>query len=195
MDENTITLNQYNVLGQKIDIDINKIRNNEKLEYVILKNFNVTNKIMLILETLKNIKKIWFVNCNIIEKIKINNIDSIRIENCENISNICYEQNINYLYINNCKEFDVNTIVNLDLKGFELEYTIPQNLQVLCEMKCLEILSLKEIDLTKGHLNIPKSLKKIILNGSKVANKEVVMNYFKEKNIQIEFLDKNLPIG
>ena len=195
MDENTITLNQYNVLGQKIDVDINKIKNNEKLEYVILKNFNVTNKIMLILETLKNIKKIWFVNCNIIEKIKINNIDSIRIENCENIFNICYEQNINYLYINNCKEFDVNTIVNLDLKGLELEYTIPKNLQVLCEMKCLEILSLKEIDLTKGHLNIPKSLKKIILNGSKVANKEVVMNYFKEKNIQIEFLDKNLPIG
>ena len=194
MDENTITLNQYNILGQKIDVDINKIRNNEKLEYVILKNFNVTNEIMVILETLKNLKKIWFVNCNIIEKIKINNIDSIRIENCENISNICYEQNINYLYINNCKEFDVNTIVNLDLKGFELEYTIPQNLQVLCEMKCLEILSLKEIDLTKGHLNIPKSLKKIILNGSKVANKEVVMNYFKEKNIQIEFLDKNLPI-
>ena len=195
MDENTITLNQYNVLGQKIDVDINKIKNNEKLEYVILKNFDVTNKIMLILETLKNIKKIWFVNCNIIEKIKINNIDSIRIENCENISNICYEQNINYLYINNCKEFDVNTIVNLDLKGFELEYTIPQNLQVLCEMKCLETLSLKEIDLIKGHLNIPKSLRKIILNGSKVANKEVVMNYFKEKNIQIEFLDKNLPIG
>ncbi len=195
MDENTITLNQYNVLGQKIDVDINKIKNNEKLEYVILKNFNVTNKIMLILETLKNLKKIWFVNCNIIEKIKIKNIDSIRIENCENIFNICYEQNINYLYINNCKEFDVNTIVNLDLKGLELEYTIPKNLQVLCEMKCLEILSLKEIDLTKGHLNIPKSLKKIILNGSKVANKEVVMNYFKEKNIQIEFLDKNLPIG
>ena len=195
MDENTITLNQYNVLGQKIDVDINKIKNNEKLEYVILKNFNVTNKIMLILETLKNLKKIWFVNCNIIEKIKINNIDSIRIENCENISNICYEQNINYLYINNCKEFDVNTIVNLDLKGLELEYTIPKNLQVLCEMKCLETLSLKEIDLIKGHLNIPKSLRKIILNGSKVANKEVVMNYFKEKNIQIEFLDKNLPIG
>ena len=195
MDENTITLNQYNVLGQKIDVDINKIKNNEKLEYVILKNFNVTNKIMLILETLKNLKKIWFVNCNIIEKIKINNIDSIRIENCENISNICYEQNINYLYINNCKEFDVNTIVNLDLKGYEIEYTIPQNLQVLCEMKCLETLSLKEIDLIKGHLNIPKSLRKIILNGSKVANKEVVMNYFKEKNIQIEFLDKNLPFG
>ena len=195
MDENTITLNQYNILGQKIDVDINKIRNNEKLEYVILKNFNVTNEIMVILETLKNLKKLWFVNCNIIEKIKIKNIDSIRIENCENIFNICYEQNINYLYINNCKEFDVNTIVNLDLKGFELEYTIPKNLQVLCKMKCLEILSLKEIDLIKGHLNIPKSLRKIILNGSKVANKEVVMNYFKEKNIQIEFLDKNLPIG
>lgn len=195
MDENTITLNQYNILGQKIDVDINKIRNNEKLEYVILKNFNVTNEIMVILETLKNLKKLWFVNCNIMEKIKIKNIDSIRIENCENIFNICYEQNINYLYINNCKEFDVNTIVNLDLKGFELEYTIPQNLQVLCEMKCLETLSLKEIDLIKGHLNIPKSLRKIILNGSKVANKEVVMNYFKEKNIQIEFLDKNLPIG
>ena len=30
MNENTITLNQCNIIGQKIDVDINKIRNNEK---------------------------------------------------------------------------------------------------------------------------------------------------------------------
>lgn len=195
MNENTITLNQCNIIGQKIDVDINKIRNNEKLKYIILKNFNITNEIIKVLETLKNLEKIWFVNCNIVEKIKIKNIDSIRIESCKNISNISYEQKINYLYINNCKEFDINTIINLDLKGFELEYTISQNLQRLCEINSLEILSLKDIDLTKGHLNIPKSLKKIILNGSKVDNKDIVIKFFKDKNIQIEFENKNLPIG
>ena len=66
MDENTITLNQYNILGQKIDVDINKIRNNEKLEYVILKNFNVTNEIMVILETLKNLVEAPYQNYDII---------------------------------------------------------------------------------------------------------------------------------
>lgn len=92
MNENTITLNQCNIIGQKIDVDINKIRNNGKLEFVILKNFNITNEIIKVLETLKNLEKVWFVNCNIVEKIKIKNIDNIRIENCGNIANINYEK-------------------------------------------------------------------------------------------------------
>ena len=195
MDENTITLNQYNILGKKIDVDINKIRNNEKLEYVILKNFNVINEIMVILETLKNLEKVWFVNCNIVEKIKIKNIDNIRIENCENIANINYEKKINYLYINNCKEFDINTIINLDLKGFELEYTIPKNLKMLYKMTKLEELGLKDLDLKSVNFIIPSSLKKVILNGSKVDDKDVIIKFFEDKNIQIEFAEQNLPIG
>ncbi len=195
MNENTITLNQCNIIGQKIDIDINKIRNNEKLKYIILKNFNITSEIIKVLETLKNLEKIWFVNCNIVEKIKIKNIDSIRIENCKNISNISYEQKINYLYINNCKEFDINTIINLDLKGFELEYTIPKNLKMLYKMTKLEELGLKDLDLKSVNFIIPSSLKKVILNGSKVDNKDVIIKFFEDKNIQIEFAEQNLPIG
>ena len=195
MDENTITLNQCNIIGQKIDVDINKIRNNEKLKYVILKNFNITNEIIKVLETLKNLEKVWFVNCNIVEKIKIKNIDNVRIENCENISNINYETKINYLYINNCKEFDINTIINLDLKGFELEYTIPKNLKMLYKMTKLEELGLKDLDLKSVNFIIPSSLKKVILNGSKVDNKDVIIKFFEDKNIQIEFAEQNLPIG
>ena len=195
MNENTITLNQCNIIGQKIDVDINKIRNNEKLEYVILKNFNITNEIIKVLETLKNLEKVWFVNCNIVEKIKIKNIDNVRIENCENISNINYETKINYLYINNCKEFDINTIINLDLKGFELEYTIPKNLKMLYKMTKLEELGLKDLDLKSVNFIIPSSLKKVILNGSKVDNKDVIIKFFEDKNIQIEFAEQNLPIG
>lgn len=195
MNENTITLNQCNIIGQKIDVDINKIRNNEKLKYVILKNFNITNEIIKVLETLKNLEKVWFVNCNIVEKIKIKNIDNVRIENCENISNINYETKINYLYINNCKEFDINTIINLDLKGFELEYTIPKNLKMLYKMTKLEELGLKDLDLKSVNFIIPSSLKKVILNGSKVDNKDVIIKFFEDKNIQIEFAEQNLPIG
>lgn len=195
MFEKTITLNQCNIIGQKIDVDINKIRNNENLEYVILKNFDITNGIIRVLETLKNLEKIWLINCNIIEKIKIQNINNIRIENCENISNISYEKKINYLYINNCKKFDINTIIDLDLKEFELEYTIPQNLQMLYKMNSLEELGLKDLDLKNLNFTIPNSLKKVILNGSEVENKDIVIKFFKDKNIQIEFADKNLPIG
>lgn len=195
MNENTITLNQCNIIGQKIDVDINKIRNNEKLKYVILKNFNITNEIIKVLETLKNLEKVWFVNCNIVEKIKIKNIDNIRIENCENIANINYEKKINYLYINNCKEFDINTIINLDLKGFELEYTIPKNLKMLYKMTKLEELGLKDLDLKCVNFIIPSSLKKVILNGSKVDDKDVIIKFFEDKNIQIEFAEQNLPIG
>ena len=195
MFEKTITLNQCNIIGQKIDVDINKIRNNEKLKYVILKNFNITNEIIKVLETLKNLEKVWFVNCNIVEKIKIKNIDNVRIENCENISNINYETKINYLYINNCKEFDINTIINLDLKGFELEYTIPKNLKMLYKMTKLEELGLKDLDLKSVNFIIPSSLKKVILNGSKVDNKDVIIKFFEDKNIQIEFAEQNLPIG
>lgn len=195
MNENTITLNQCNIIGQKIDVDINKIRNNEKLKYIILKNFNITNEIIKVLETLKNLEKVWFVNCNIVEKIKIKNIDNVRIENCENISNINYETKINYLYINNCKEFDINTIINLDLKGFELEYTIPKNLKMLYKMTKLEELGLKDLDLKSVNFIIPSSLKKVILNGSKVDNKDVIIKFFEDKNIQIEFAEQNLPIG
>lgn len=195
MNENTITLNQCNIIGQKIDVDINKIRNNGKLEFVILKNFNITNEIIKVLETLKNLEKVWFVNCNIVEKIKIKNIDNIRIENCGNIANINYEKKINYLYINNCKEFDINTIINLDLKGFELEYTIPKNLKMLYKTTKLEELGLKDLDLKSVNFIIPSSLKKIILNGSKVDDKDVIIKFFEDKNIQIEFAEQNLPIG
>lgn len=195
MNENTITLNQCNIIGQKIDVDINKIRNNGKLEFVILKNFNITNEIIKVLETLKKLEKIWFINCNIVEKIKIQNIDNIRIENCENVSNINYEPKINYLYINNCKEFDINTIINLDLKGFELEYTIPKNLQMLYKMTNLEELGLKDLDLKSANFIIPSSLKKVVFNGSKIDNKDAVIKFFENKNIQIEFTEQNLPIG
>lgn len=193
--ENTITLNQYNIIGKKIDVDINKIRNNEKIEDVVLKNFNITNEIIKVLETLKNLRRIWFIKCNIIEKVRIQNVESFRIENSENIQNISFGEKIKNIYINNCKEFDINTIMQCNLKELELEYTIPNNLQMLQKIKTLENLSLKEIDLTNTHLSIPISLKKINLNGSKVANKDVVIKYFKDKNIKIEFYDKNLPIG
>lgn len=195
MNENTITLNQYNIIGQKVNVDINKIKNNEKLEFVILKNFNITNEIIKILETLKSLKKIWFINCNMIEAIEIKNIDNIQIENCENIDNISFNKKINYIYINNCKEFDIYTIMNLDLKKFEITYTIPKNLQALEKIQTLENLSLKEIDLTKSNLSIPNSLKKINLNGSKVLNKDIFIKFLRDKNIQVEFEEKNLPIG
>ena len=39
------------------------------------------------------------------------------------------------------------------------------------------------------------NLKKLNLDGSKMKNKEIFIEYVKQKNIEISFANKNLPIG
>lgn len=39
-----------------------------------------------------------------------------------------------------------------------------------------------------------KNIKKIVLNGSKVKDQKEVVKFFKDRGIEIEFYEKNLPM-
>ena len=39
------------------------------------------------------------------------------------------------------------------------------------------------------------NIKKIVLNGSKVKDQKEVVKFFKDRGIESEFYEKNLPIG
>lgn len=191
-----MTLSQYNIVGQKEEINFEKIINNSKLEYLTIKKFNITTKIMEILNTLPNLSKIWFIDCNIINKIKLKQIKNLTIENCKNVDNIIFDNNLEKIYIRNCKSFDIRKLAELkNLTTLELEYIYIENLNLIKQLKRLENLYLKEIDLTMVELEIPINLKKLVLNGSKVNNKKAFMESLKGKNLEVEFYDKNLPIG
>ena len=122
-------------------------------------------------------------------------ITDLRIEKCENIENILYSNSLTQLYVNNCNRFDIKNIKDIKLKILGLEYLEINNFYLLEEMKTLEKLELKEIDLRNINFVNLKHLKKIVLNGSIVNNKEETIKYLKNSGVEVEFLEKNLPIG
>ena len=195
MEENTIVLNGNNFVGDKIKLNTEKIDNNVNAVYLIVQNADITKELLEKIHILKNLKKIWLTNCNILEKFRTGKVESLRVERCENLVNIIFENNLKQLYIEDCKQFDIKYITNLDLNVLRLEYIKIDNFSLLEEMKSLKTLELKEIDLTNIDIKKLKYLNKIVLNGSKVNDRENIINYFKLQNIEIEFLEKNLPIG
>lgn len=195
MEENTIILNGNNFIGEKININLNELDKKKSAEYIIIKNCKITKELTNKILNLKKIKNIWLVNCNIIESINIPNIEILRIEKCENIENILYSNSLTQLYVNNCNRFDIKNIKDIKLKILGLEYLEINNFYLLEEMKTLEKLELKEIDLRNINFVNLKHLKKIVLNGSIVNNKEETIKYLKNSGVEVEFLEKNLPIG
>lgn len=195
MEENTIILNGNNFIGEKININLNELNKKKSAEYIIIKNCEITKELTNKILNLKKIKNIWLVNCNIIESINIPNIEILRIEKCENIENILYSNSLTQLYVNNCNRFDIKNIKDIKLKILGLEYLEINNFYLLEEMKTLEKLELKEIDLRNINFVNLKHLKKIVLNGSIVNNKEETIKYLKNSGVEVEFLEKNLPIG
>ena len=81
------------------------------------------------------------------------------------------------------------------MKILYLEYLKIDNFNTIENMKKLEELGLLEIDLENETLDKLTNIKKIVLNGSKVKDQKEVVKFFKDRGIEIEFYEKNLPIG
>lgn len=80
------------------------------------------------------------------------------------------------------------------MKILYLEYLKIDNFNTIENMKKLEELGLLEIDLENETLDKLTNIKKIVLNGSKVKDQKEVVKFFKDRGIEIEFYEKNLPI-
>lgn len=196
MENKSITLSQLNIIGEKIEVDIEKLAENTELEDIVIKNFDVNNKLINILNTMKKLKKAWFINCNFINDIQLKNINSLKLENCNKINMQLFENTIEHLYIIECKEIDINKIKHLNLITLGLEKEDVKNLKMVEQFENLENLYLQEIDLNDNinYLKLNK-LKRVNFNGSKVEDKNEFIEKFKDRNIEISFMDKNLKIG
>lgn len=196
MENKSITLNQLNIIGEKIDIDIERLEEDIEIEDIVIKNFDVDNKLIGILNSMKKLKKAWFINCKFINDIKLKNINSLKLENCNKINVQLLENSIKHLYIIECKEIDIEKIKHLDLITLGLEKEDVKNLKMIEQFENLENLYLQEIDLNDNinYLKLNK-LKRVNFNGSKVEDKNEFIEKFKDRNIEISFMDKNLKIG
>lgn len=195
MDNKTMILNGCNFVGEKVEVNLNEIENKIDTEYLIIKNVDITKEIIEKIKESTNLKKIWIVNCNIIDKLETGNAKILTVEMCKNIENIIYEKNLEKLSIIDCQKIDINNIKDLDLKILYLEYLKIDNFNTIENMKKLEELGLLEIDLENETLDKLTNIKKIVLNGSKVKDQKEVVKFFKDRGIEIEFYEKNLPIG
>lgn len=176
MSKKRITLNQFNIIGKKINVDIKQFNGNTEIEHIIIKNFEIDDSFINILNSMKALRRIWFINCIFINQIQLQNITSLEIEHCKNV--------------------DIKNINHLDLINLRLENQSVKNLKEIENFKNIENLYLQEIDLNEkiDFDKLPK-IKKVNFNGSKVENREQLIDFFKDKDIEISFTEKNLKIG
>lgn len=188
----SITLNQFNIVGKRVDVDITKLNEHPELKEVIIKNFDVDDKFVQVLNTLKDLQSLWFVNCSFYNNLKISNVTYVRMHNCKNIKWNTINSGIIDLDISDGEKINVEDIINYDLKSLMLKNVPVVNLDKIENFHNLENLLLQEIDLNHpiNYSNL-KMLKKVNFNGSTIENKEKYLEELKNRNIEVSFIDEN----
>lgn len=194
-DKKFLTLNQYNIIGQKNEIDFNEIKKYEKLEELIIKNYEINDEIFQLINSLEKIKRVSLINCKINTTRALSKIETLELDNCIMRKSL-FSSNIKNLYIQNCSNIDICDFENLNLKSLRIENTKTTNLNKIDEFIELENLYLNEIDLNV-YINYDKliNLKRLNLNGSTVVDKDEFLKQFENRNIEISFTKENNRIG
>lgn len=187
-----MTLNQFNIVGKRIDVDITKLNEHPELSEVIIKNFIVDDTFVQVLNNLKNLQNLWFVNCNFANSLKINNVTYLRLDNCKNIRWNTINIGVSNLDVSEGDKINVEDISGYNLKSLRLRNVSVTNLGKVEVFSNLENLFLQEIDLNQpiNYSNL-RMLKKVNFNGSKVENKEKYLEKLKARNIEISFIENN----
>ena len=187
-----MTLNQFNIVGKRIDVDITKLNEHPELSEVIIKNFIVDDTFVQVLNNLKNLQNLWFVNCNFANSLKINNVTYLRLDNCKNIRWNTINIGVSNLDVSDGDKINVEDISGQNLKSLRLRNVSVTNLDKVEVFSNLENLFLQEIDLNQpiNYSNL-RMLKKVNFNGSKVENKEKYLEKLKARNIEISFIENN----
>lgn len=187
-----MTLNQFNIVGKRIDVDITKLNEHPELSEVIIKNFIVDDAFVRVLNNLNNLQNLWFVNCDFSNSLKINNVTYLRLDNCKNIRWNTINIGVSNLDVSDGDKINVEDISGYNLKSLRLRNVSVTNLDKVEVFSNLENLFLQEIDLNQpiNYSNL-RMLKKVNFNGSKVENKEKYLEKLKARNIEISFIENN----
>lgn len=190
-----LDLNQLSITGKKNDIDLQELVEFNNLETLGLKNFDINKNNI---SNICNVKNLILINCVINIPHKINsNIEYLRLVRCNNIEHNILNENIEILELENIESLDIDELIKYsNLKELKIDSCKNiANLNKISELISLESLSINEIEIDGINIDKMINLKKLNLDGSKMKNKEIFIEYVKQKNIEISFANKNLPIG
>ena len=124
----TLTINQYNIIGEKQEVDFSTVSKYKNLEELFIKNFEITDENINIINSLKNIKRIVLVNCILNITLEMPKVESLRLNNCKNAYKCTFNESTTKLYLENCDRINVKSIENLNLQALRIENTLTENL-------------------------------------------------------------------
>lgn len=195
-DKQSLTIDALNVVGKKVDVDINILKKYPNLKEIIIKNIEIDNKIIELLNNLKLLEKVFFVNCQINTKIQLNQITRMELAYCKNVKENILCDNLSRLYIDSCTKVDIKNFAHLKLISLAITNTIIRNLNYIENIQSIRNLYLNEIDLNQNiDFNKLSNLEKLDLDGSKVQDKEEFFNQIKNKSIKVTFKEIYRRIG
>lgn len=184
----TLTLNQFNIVGKKVNIDKTIIKDNFELEEIVLKNFIIDDTFINILNSAINLKNIWFINCNFSNSLILKNVTYLRLHNCKNMKLNTINEELKYLDISAGERVDIEDVKCFGLTTLKLNNVEVINLSKIEKFEYLENLYLQKIELNQiiNYCRLSR-LKKVDFNGSKVDDREKYVEVFKDRDIQVSF--------
>lgn len=189
-----LDLNQLSVTGKKNDIDLQELVEFHNLETLGLRNFEINEKDVL---NICNVKNLILINCVINVHQKINsNIKYLRMIRCDNVEHNILNEKLEMLELEDIDTLDIDELIKYsNLKELKIDCCKNiANLNNLSKLVSLERLSINEAEMDAINIDKMVKLKKINLDGVKMKNKENFIEYVKQKNIEISFANRNLPI-
>lgn len=187
----SLTLNKYNIVGKKINVDINIIKENRDIEDIIIKNFTIDDNIISLLNMCENLNRVVLINCNIKNDIKLTKGSILELINCSIKNSNIFAGTIDYLTIDCCDKLDISYIESLPIQSLKIRYTKINNLNKIDKIVALYYLYLIGIDLNeKINYDNLINLKELNLNYSKVENKEEYLKQFENKKFEVSFKTK-----
>ena len=190
-----LDLNQLWITGKKNDIDLQELAEFHNLETLGLKNFEINEKDVL--NNICNVRNLILINCAIQVHQKItSNIKYFRMIRCNNVEHNILNEKLEILELEDIDTLDIDELIKYsNLKELKIERCRNiANLNNLSNLISLERLSINEMEMDAINIDKMVNLKKINLDGVKMKNKENFIEYVKQKNIEISFANRNLPI-
>lgn len=166
----SITLNNLNKNGQKINYNFLDFEYLQNLESLTLNSFQINNEIITLLNTLKHLKTLILNHCSFeTDKTVLNNLEYLAITHCTNLNLSIFNRlyNIKILQIINADEININEI--LFAKNLENLFIHNSNIKNCSRIK--DFLHLKQLKIDGSFIDSP--------NFVELLNKDIKFSYNK----------------
>lgn len=196
-----ISIQDINLMQNKLNIDLTEIAKLKNLKSVSLKFFEITDEIIQAINQLECLETIEFSMCIFKnKKVLQKNIKSVIIFNCQDFNIDMLNQNttLEELHLVHSGIVDIVDISKFKtLKYLKIAHCSAISIPSIGTLEYLERLYLNHIEIPYD-INISKmlNLKFVSLSGSNVPNKEMYIEKLHDQNkmLIVEFEENDLPI-